>query len=383
MNEEKDADKLISSRAEIMYNQIHCAEALIDASGKVEAGRVKDLLNNGCDPNSLISLNNGWYDSAMRVAVDKANKEIVEILLNYGANPNLDLGNNLNPFHYAVAYAPIEIIKLLYYAGGDIDKYNEYKIEHYNPLFSSIIKKRYDVVEFLLEEGCSVKAAKDSMNRRSALRMAAHSLDTNIVNLLLRYGAKINNRFNQFECDDCLFGAPGETALFDAISIWVDLTLTDERYNMVKHLLRKGAEVNLVNDYGMSPLDYAVRTKDKRLVKLLISHGAPIESEGRSALNEAARRASPSITEYLIEQGGNPNYKDKYGRNSLWSIIYCCSDGFGEGIRKNDMIKTIDLLIEAGADLGGPNERGELIEKHCESSAHVACTYISRTYFKN
>ena len=60
--------------------------------------------------------------------------------------------------------------------------------------------------------------------------------------------------------------ASGWTALFWGVAV--------DGQKAVKLLLDKGAKVNLTNNDGQTPLDWAIQTKNNEMAELLKKHGA-------------------------------------------------------------------------------------------------------------
>ena len=75
----------------------------------------------------------------------------------------------------------------------------------------------------------------------------------------------------------------------------------------VKQHLDAGADVNVKNDVGVTPLHWAVYYGHKEIVELLISNGAGMNaknSTGLTPLDEAIRNEQPKIDDLLRKYGG-------------------------------------------------------------------------------
>lgn len=58
-------------------------------------------------------------------------------------------------------------------------------------------------------------------------------------------------------------------------------------------------------DYKVSPLEFAIWNNDLAMIKLLVSHGADVNSREFESLYEAATRGQIETVKYLIEKGAN------------------------------------------------------------------------------
>jgi len=100
------------------------AKASLDASITGKWGRVKDLIQNGCNVDSIGT----WANSALHNAVLSDRTDVVVLLLEHGANPDvlsqqaLDVSFIIQtPLHIAVSDKRLSIIKLLLFYGARCD----------------------------------------------------------------------------------------------------------------------------------------------------------------------------------------------------------------------------------------------------------------------
>ncbi len=102
---------------------------------------------------------------------------------------------------------------------------------------------------------------------------------------------------------------------------WTALILTAWRKapdpEVVKRLLRAGADANASNRYGETALMWAAEWDVPEAVKLLLDAGARVDArdgEGRTALMWAH---SPEAVRLLLDAGANPNLRDNYGQRAV------------------------------------------------------------------
>ena len=93
-----------------------------------------------------------------------------------------------------------------------------------------------------------------------------------------------------------------------------------DRPEVVKALLRKGADVNTQDNRGVSPLLYAAGTQNAGIVRMLVDHGADLEVESRDNMMTpmllAIEHHDIEILDVLLAQGANvTTSKDQKGRS--------------------------------------------------------------------
>jgi hypothetical protein len=157
---------------------------------------------------------------------------------------------------------------------------------------AAILGGRTDLVQQLLNEGLD----PNTIVRNVPILLIAATYDkTNIVKLLLDRGADPNIRKR------------GETALF-----------LSTNSDIVDSLIRHGADVDIKNDYGETPLSYFAKSGDIPRIKLLVSKGADVnttDNNGETLLMKAAARGR-EVIELLLKLGVNPNAKDNSGNKA-------------------------------------------------------------------
>jgi ankyrin repeat protein len=181
------------------------------------------LLNNGADANAAYN----WLSSPLMSAVYGMDSDVVEILLSHGADPNLSNSFGTTALHHAVTLRGTEILEMLLNHGAKIDATND-KLE--TPLMYALF------------------------NTDAAKILLSHQANPNLRNIF------------------------GESALHKAVS--VKRTLDWRKYDVAKILLRNKANPNLRNNYGETALDVAVNScacstcGGTDLVILLLKHRA-------------------------------------------------------------------------------------------------------------
>ena len=129
------------------------------------------------------------------------------------------------------------------------------------------------------------------------------------------------------------------------------------RAEITKYLLNNGADpLKRANwkDYA-TPLHVAATQGHLTIVGMFVDKGVNVNCKtmnGITPLISAARHRKPEVVELLIKHGGNLNVKDSHGKGVL--------HGYDWSKEVNDdLTKTIDLLITAGADVNSLSDEGE------------------------
>src|SRR5579884_163057 len=115
-----------------------------------------------------------------------------------------------------------------------------------------------------------------------------------------------------------------------------------ENLLLLKTMLRKGANVNVQDKYGLTPLMLACLVKYSRSARLLVDHGADIQARdigGATALIYAARSGNYQSVRFLIGRGADVNAKDNDGRTALVEAAEYPDE------------RSIRFLVEKGADV--------------------------------
>lgn len=119
--------------------------------------------------------------------------------------------------------------------------------------------------------------------------------------------------------------------------------------DIVKLLLEKGADTEIMDQAGNTALFYAIESRFTGIVRLLLEKGADYGHENNEKMKPAAfavKHGSVDILKILIEKGADINAKDCYGDTALTWAAY---------IGSYDSAK---LLIDSGADINAVTLHG-------------------------
>ena len=187
-------------------------------------------------------------------------------------------------------------------------------------------------VQSFLECGCDVNTLRPE-TRDSLLLIAAERGHTEVVRLLLEHGADPN-----------LVNMCGETPVHAAAKI--------DSIDVITFLCKHGADVNICDVTGSTALYCTVRRSYFRSIRLLLRSGAdPNISESafqQSPLHEAVRRGDFRLAQILLENGADVNARDSSGATPLHEAS------------ANDDLHMCRLLLKHGADVTVEENIGQL-----------------------
>lgn len=257
--------------------------------------------------------------TALMVAADQGNKEVVEYLLKKNASLLVRDDFGFSPLGRALDHP--EVAKLLINRKAPVDSY---EVHGYPLLYWAIINAddNEEIPLLLIERGTPVNAKSDSGTNLT--KACDHDLKETAKRLVAK-GAFIEARdYNN------------NTPLINSAS-------TPEMNDLSLLLIKKGANVNAIGEDGVTtPLTQAVRGDNIELAKVLIQKGAEINLYDSGKLTPLARACQSEnipLTALLLEKGADPNLYKEYDDSPLYIALF---------YKKN--LELSKLLVEGGAD---------------------------------
>jgi ankyrin repeat protein len=123
------------------------------------------------------------------------------------------------------------------------------------------------------------------------------------------------------------------------------------RLDLVQLLLEHGADINLQSSTGITPLGYASHTGKFEVSRLLLQQGANVDTQNKKAqspLHAAVKGGHLDVVRLLIESGANINLHSKTGSTPLHSSLAF----------RSEQVKMAQLLVQHGADIGSRDNDG-------------------------
>ncbi|OGB86585.1 hypothetical protein A3J41_01985 [candidate division TM6 bacterium RIFCSPHIGHO2_12_FULL_38_8] len=273
---------------------------LLGAVCRNDSSLVQTLLNAGAQTNFAGNC------MPLHIASEIGLPEIVKILLQEGANPNIKNNWNLTALGAAIIGQQPEIVKILLAAGvnpNETDSGGRTALEQVGERDKSI-----EIAGILLK--ADARRSTNSWTNKQ-LTDAIRIGDQNRVQKILDLGADPNTK-------DSNFGYPG---LNYAVIYNGDI-------NILKKLLTANADPNLSDNFGDTALISVIKNPEKsksrkehiEKIQLLLDAGADPDiknNEGKTALMEAARFNAAEIAQELLKKNADPNIRDKQGNTAL------------------------------------------------------------------
>jgi ankyrin repeat protein len=265
---------------------LHCAAA----SG--QANVVKLLLKKGASINSKTILHGR---TALHFACDRGDANVVETLLRHSADLNVKTINNTEtPLHVAAARGHLEVMKLLLQSGANVNATTSITAE--TPLHIAAAYGFVDEANYLLEgrwQSWSGAATPSSPGTPPSDLAPDHKPSSS----------------NTWSFDS--------TLSYDAPSMDIDILYTSKSYQPV--------DIGAKNCDGWTPLHVAAASGNLDIVRLLLHHGAEINTktfDGRTAPYLAADYGHQFVSSVLVALNFNQSSKSQLACRSNRLVVW-------------------------------------------------------------
>jgi ankyrin repeat protein len=210
-----------------------------------DTDRVASLLSGEMATNTPVS--GRWKWQPIHEAASAGSPQIVQLLLDHGADLHAFDPNQQTALHLAAERGHVEVLEVLLDRGANVDAQGMF---WQSPLYEAAAAGHAGAVELLLDRGANV----NGLNHVRPLVAAARNARLEVAKLLLKNRAEVNGR----DWDD-------KTPLY-----WA--AVRDDA-PMAALLLAWGADVNAHPRSGRTALAYAKLWGSKEMAELLHQHG--------------------------------------------------------------------------------------------------------------
>jgi ankyrin repeat protein len=306
-------------------------------------GIARLLLQRGLDVHAKDNDN----DTPLHSAALSGTLEIARVLLDQGANPSVENDLGSTPLHevsqgtYNSQEHGVGIVRLLLEHGADV---NAREKNLFTPLHSAAFKGRLEIAQLLLDHGANAKAEND--DRETALHVVSrgeydsqdHGVGTS--RLLLKHGVDVHahNKYHN-------------TAL--------SVAAFNGRLEITRLLLDHGANPNVENDQGLTPLHhvsqgkYTSQEQGVGIARLLLERGVDVNARTKNRstpLLSAAFKGRLEIAQLLLDHGANAKAENEICDTALHLVSggKYNSQEHGVGISR--------LLLKHGVDVHAHNK---------------------------
>ncbi|KAF5401982.1 Ankyrin repeat domain-containing protein 17 [Paragonimus heterotremus] len=266
----------------------------------------------------------------LHTAVYANQRAVVAVLLDYGAEIESQVDRTKDTaLSIACCHGMLEIVEELLNRGANKEHRN---ISDYTPLSLAASSGHVEVIQLLLRHGAEINSRTGSKLGISPLMLASMNGHTNAVRLLLEHGSDINAHI--------------ETNRNTALT----LACFQGRHAVVSLLVERKANIEHRAKTGLTPLMEAASGDYVEVGMILLHHGAdvnaaPVPSSRDTALTIAADKGNAKFVNLLLKKGAIVEARNKKGATPLW----LASNG--------GHLEVVQSLIQYNADVNSQDNR--------------------------
>ena len=341
----EDNEKVTPLDLAVKSNNLNLIKLLVANNANVNAQNINNwtILDSACqkgnfnivkfliDKDAKINTQTLKKITPLHIACTQGNEHIVQLLIENGANMYAEDYQYWMPLDYAAQYQYLNILKILAQHGCTPETTNKKRTINFQSLtlrplfFDACQKGDYETVNKLLHNGIDIETQEPQLGAR-ALHFACGYNHPDIIKLLLRKGADVNApNFNQ--------ATPLHTAC------------QKNNIEILNILLYYKANSNAQDKIGNTPLHNAClnyNTNSVKTIETVLKNGASINATnngGATPLHCACQNGYLDTIICLIKHKANINAQDAHGTTPLCSAI----------IYSHKPI--VEYLLQSGADL--------------------------------
>jgi len=309
---EEFPSSVVVPTTKVMIKRVQQAKknrALFEAVRKADVEQVKLLIAQGADVNAK------WRDVYSRDEEDPWPRDTERTAL-----------------RHAVKAGKIEAVKLLVEAGANVNA------GKWPPLVQAVQENNTAIAEYLIDHGANVNPRQDLDWDWGPLQIAPWtSNNIEMVKLLIARGADVSI-------------AGPLTAL--------QISISRGRRDIFDLLIQHGADVNVKDYEGFTPLYFAIHNNDSDFMNTLIANGADVNTKypgGETLLQSAAITGRTDSVKLLLQAGADINAANDRGQTSLHYPLDIKNSNYKKYKLSKD---TLELLLANGADVNLKDRAG-------------------------
>uniref|UniRef100_A0AAQ4PFW4 Poly [ADP-ribose] polymerase n=1 Tax=Gasterosteus aculeatus aculeatus TaxID=481459 RepID=A0AAQ4PFW4_GASAC len=228
----------------------------------------------------------GRKSTPLHFAAGFGRKDVVEHLLQTGANVHARDDGGLIPLHNACSFGHAEVVSLLLCQGADPNARDNW---NYTPLHEAAIKGKIDVC--IGKDACLLSLSLDTIS-------TGH----------FNYFDLVSPAVTQCFCHPLLQSTP------------LHLAAGYNRVRIVQLLLQHGADVHAKDKGGLVPLHNACSYGHFEVTELLLKHGACVNAMDLwqfTPLHEAASKNRVEVCSLLLSHGADPTLLNCHSKSAV------------------------------------------------------------------
>lgn len=331
---------------------------LVRAAMKGHLPVANTLLAAGADCNVR---NTDAGGTALYYAAYKGHDDVLSALLLGGADTDARTNDGHTPLMLAAYHGFVFAVDALLAAGANVNAVGN---AGNASLIIAAFRGRLPVVEALLAANADVNT-RSVTTGRAALHFAAEKGYGGIVCALLQKGADKDACASNGTTPMWTAAAKGHVSVVETLleagananianrldgTFSLHLVAGGGYHEAVLSLLRREADVDALDNQGMSPLAWAARGGHVVVVEALLAAGADPDTRSTdilySALDWAVTRGNIQVVEALIRRGAGVDACSSVGETALHKAA------------RNDRADAVEALIKAGAHLELKTDQG-------------------------
>ena len=357
-----------------------------------------------------LDINRGDNYTALLSAVAGGHPDVVEVLIDVGADVKAKGRGGHSPLECASLCGDVVSVKMLVAAGADVCvsdndgttclilasalghtetvrylvSLKDVDVNHADDenntalqcAFSrALLEGHRDVVQVLIDAGADMETKVEKRNKRTPLLVASALVKLDMVETLVRSGA--NMRATDGDTDMCLTLAArcGHTEIVRYLAGLKDvevnhkgidnhtalyIALLEGHLDVVQVLIDAGADMETKDEKrkNRTPLLVASTLGKLDMVKMLVRSGAEVRAtakDGDTCLSLAAYFGHTKTVRYLA---GLPEVEVNHKGMDKHTALFCAVH--------QKHAEVVEVLIDAGADVEGKDDSGSLLQLACK-----------------
>ena len=287
--------------------------------GAVRKNDLKQLKGLSSGTESLAT-RDGVGRNAVFYAVEFNSLDVLDWLIEQGANVNLADKNGVTPLQVAILSGSDKALRRLLAAGGNIKQSlnNGDNLLHY-----AIRLKRYNYVDSLMKAGVILN--QQNNEGFTPLDLAQYQKERELSNKLIAAGAKTGSSWREKRAPQDVAAVASQLSQQERHVSPVASAIINNNFKLLKSLVQSNANVIAQPlDRGTTPLELAVRQNKLKMVKALLALGADVTqpaSGNTTVLHIATRAGYVDVAQSLLEAGASVIREDESGENVLSSAF--------------------------------------------------------------
>lgn len=316
---------------------------------EIDDEAIKLMIELGAD----VNLGNHNNDNSAMIATDRLNADIqaVHILLDAGTDVNQIANNGTVLLMGGGVLNSLELTEKIVDMGANIHYLSPKHDKGMNLLGNAAAYGSEDVVQYYIDNGLDVNQTFG--DGQSIIMQATWGNTLNVVKRLVKAGADLDVKSKN-----------GWTNLIYACLVKskeADYRKIDRpQLDVVKYLLKSGANINDETTDGENAFHLLVQSNEDvtDIVKLLLDKGAAVNHRTKYGITPLMKARNPKVVQYLLDNGADINAIDREQRNALHWAIY------------GSRLEAAQILLDSGIDRNAKDQDGEDV-RECANTAEA------------